>query len=674
MGEQLKLNEFEPATYEAWLKLVERDLAGAPFDKKLVKRVSGVDILPLYTQDTDAGKQAGLPGFAPFTRGSFALGAAEMGWDVRQEVAHASPTRAADSVRDQLAGGAVSLQLTLDSGLQQGGKSLAGDGIALTTLAELERLLGETSLAKVPLTLQAGAQTLPMVAALAILAEKQSGKASALSGCFGADPIGCLARDGVLNASLDAALSQMAELAVWSSSNTPNARAVSVDTAPYHEAGADAATEVGIALATGVAYLRALTAAGLSVDAAAQQIVFGFSVGRDFFVEIAKLRAARTAWSRVVAVAGGSALAQTMVIHARTSRRTKTQRDPWVNLLRATCETFAAAVGGADAITTGNFDELAGESDEFAERLARNIQHLLRYESNVHRVADPAGGSQYVESLTESFAKLAWSRLNALEKAGGIAAALHEGSLQRELEQTLAADRKAVETRRLPITGVNEFPNVKEEPLARKHAAHDVRVLAAPAVHALSAGRRIGESIGLLRKGATLVDVAHALATHGHAHGKALHRERLAAPFESLRADADAYAANYGRRPRVFLANLGAIPEHKARAAYAQNFLEAGGFEVLSNDGVPAGEAAASAFQASGAEVVCICSSDAVYAEQAEVTARALRAVGPKAVLLAGSPGEREGALREAGVDDFVFVGVNVYASLRSLLGRVGAV
>jgi methylmalonyl-CoA mutase len=674
MGEQLKLNEFEPADYAAWRKLVERDLAGAAFEKKLVKRISGIDVEPLYTEESGAGAHAGLPGFSPFTRGSFPLGAAEMGWDVRQSIAHASPTRAALAVQGALAGEANSLELVLDGALVRGGDTLAGDGIAITTLAELERVLHEVQIGKLQIALSAGVATIPTVAALAILAEKQTGKASALSGCFGADPVGRLAADGSLPSSLEAALSQASELALWAVGNAPNARALLVNTSAYHEAGADAATEVAVALATGLAYLRSLTAAGLSVDDAAQQLAFEFSVGRDFFVEIAKLRAARTAWAQVVQKCGGGASAQTMVVYARTSRRTKTQRDPWVNLLRGTAESFAAAVGGADAITTAGFDEVLGESDEFGERLARNTQHLLRHESNVHRVVDPAGGSYYVESITEGLAKLAWDKLQGFEKAGGIVQVLTSGSLQAELKKALEGERKAVETRRLAITGVNEFPHVNEEPVSRPHGTAGARVLHDPAVHPVGEGRRVGEAMTLIRKGASLVDVARALYTGHHAQVTPLARERLSQPFEALRDRADAYAQKHGKRPAVFLANLGAIPEHKARAAYAQNFFEAGGLNVLGNDGVPGGDGAAAAFAASGAELVCLCGSDAVYAEQAEATARALKAAGPKGIIYAGSPGEREAALREAGVDEFVFVGVNVSAALEALLARVGAV
>jgi methylmalonyl-CoA mutase len=665
MGERQKLNEFEPVSYESWRELVARDLEGAPFEKKLVKRVAGIDVEPLYAPGRARPATAGLPGFAPYTRGSWALGAAEMGWDVRAEISLASPSAARDAILEELNGGASSISLvTVDSE--------RGRGVVLGSLADLDTVLEHVALERVPVALSAGTAALEMAAGVVEVAAQRGVKLAALHGSFGADPIGTLAALGTLLSSLDVALDELAALARWTAEHMPGVRAVSVSTSAYHDAGADAASEVGIALATGVAYLRALSAAGMSVSDAARQIDFRFSIGRDFFVEMAKLRAARRTWARVVQAAGGDESAQAMIIHARTSFRTKTQRDPWVNLLRATAESFSAAAGGADSITTSAFDEALGESDEFARRMARNTQHLLRHESNLHRVVDPAGGSYYVETLSEELAQRAWQKLQALERAGGIAAALVEGSLQRELVEALAADRKAVETRRLPITGVNEFPNVSEERLRRGAFEHDATT-SPVGVDSLDPARLVEAARERLRRGESFAALRVALSSGIPARAQVLLRERLAQPFEALRELADRKAAS-GKRPTVFLANLGSIAEHKARAGFAQNFFEAGGFAVLGNDGFASAEAAAEAFAKSGAELACLCASDGVYAELAEPTARALAASGPKAVVLAGSPGEREAAYRAAGVSDFIFVGINACQALRSLLERAGAV
>jgi methylmalonyl-CoA mutase len=685
MQEQHKLNEFEPPTLEAWRKLVERDLAGAAFEKKLIKRAAGVEIQPLYTRaDLPPAAAEELPGFAPFTRGSYALGAVEMGWDVRQEIAHAEPERAAQAALENLNGGASSLLFKLDLAARALGEEHGKDGCVLLNQHELAAALEHVTLERTPLALAAGASSFAYAAGLIGLAEQRGSKAGALHGSFGADPLATLATYGRLPGTLEQAYEEAAELARWAQAQGGGVRALSVDTSAYHEAGADAAQEIALALATGVEYLRALTARGLTLEAALAQLQFGFSVGRDFFLEIAKLRAARRTWAQVARASGARDESGAMLIHARTSLRTKAQRDPWVNLLRGTAESFSAALGGADAITTHSFDATLGEADEFGQRMARNTQHLLRHESNLHRVLDPAGGSFYVEALTSALAEQAWAAFQAIEKQGGLAAALAAGSVQERLARVLDQERKAVETRKLAITGVNEFPHVREEAVASPRV--DVQRLAARVAQAKAETRlpladlrggseRLPRAIAALRAGASFLEVQRALALDGEpASVKPLARERLSEPFEALRDRADRRLASGGQRPRVFLANLGPIAEHKARAGYAQNFFEAGGFEVLGNDGFASAQSAAEAFAQSGAELCALCSSDGVYAELAEATARALAQQGAKAIVLAGSPGEREAAYREAGVSDFIYVGVNLVESLRALLARAGVV
>lgn len=663
-----KLNEFEPASYEEWLKLVDRDLKGAPFDKKLVKRVAGIDVLPLYMQGNASGGHEGLPGLAPFTRGSHSLGQTENGWDVRQQIAQPDLASARRAISDELSFGTTSLLLRFEDALRGGLPDDAQPGIPCRTLADLEQLLLEVSLDKTPIALDAGAGAAAAAAGLFALAKKRGLALKSLAGSLGLDPLASLVRSGNLPSSLAVSYAALCAVAAYTSREAPSVRSVCVDTAPYHDAGADAASEVALALATGLEYLRVLTDGGLSVDAAAKQIEFRFRIGRDFFLEIAKLRAARSCWSRIVSAAGGGSEAQAMFIHASTSTRTKTARDPWVNLLRATAESFSAAVAGADAITTGAFDVTLGASDEFARHLARNTQHLLRHEAQLARVIDPSGGSFYLETLTDKLARESWTKLQAFEKAGPLSAQLMEGKIQSELAKALEADRKAVETRKIAITGVNEFPNVREDKVTRTSTSKATTTTTTTNVSAFE----MDKAIAALAAGASFAELT--VRTEGAAKAPVLTRARLSAPFEALRDISDRALETGGSRPKVFLANLGPIPEHKARAQFAQNFVEAGGFEALSNDGFATAEAAAAAFAASGAQVCCLCSSDEVYATLAVDAAKAIAAHKPAAIVLAGNPGEHEARYREAGITHFIFMGLNLVDSLRSLLERAGAV
>jgi len=663
-----KLNEFEPASYEEWLKLVDRDLKGAPFDKKLVKRVAGIDVVPLYTQDRSSLGREGLPGQAPFTRGSHSLGHTENGWDLRQQIAQPDLASARQAISDELSFGTTSLLLRFEDALRGGGADDAQPGIPCRNLSELEQLLGDVSLDKTPIALDAGAGAAAVAAGLFALAAKRGIPLHRLSGALGLDPLANLVRTGSLPSTLEAAYAALTSIAAFTNREAPSLRSVSVDTAPYHDAGADAASEIALSLATGLEYLRVLSDSGLSVDEAAKQIEFRFRIGRDFFLEIAKLRAARTCWSRIVAAAGGGPEAQAMWIHASTSTRTKTARDPWVNLLRGTAESFSAAVAGADAITTAGFDVTLGASDEFARHLARNTQHLLRHEAQLARVIDPSGGSFYLETLTDQLARQSWSKLQSFEKSGAISKHLIEGKIQAELARALDEERKAVETRKLAITGVNEFPNVREEKVRRASVGVSVSV----SVGVGATVFELDKAIATLTAGSSFAELT--VRSMNGAKAPLLKRSRLSLPFEALRDVSDRVLEARGARPRVFLANLGPIPEHKARAQFAQNFVEAGGFEALTNDGFSTAEEAAQAFTASGAEICALCSSDEVYATLAVDAARAISERKPAALILAGNPGDSEARYREAGVTHFIFMGMNLVDSLRSLLERAGAV
>ncbi len=400
-------------------------------------------------------------------------------------------------------------------------------------------------------------------------------------------------------------------------------RALTVDALPYHEAGGSAAEELGLSLATGVAYLRALTEAGLSTEAALGQLEFRYAATADQFLTIAKLRAARRLWARI-AEASGAPEAGAQLQHAVTSPVMMTRRDPWVNMLRTTVACMAAGVGGADAVTVLPFDNELGLPDAFARRISRNTSTILLEESHLARVIDPAGGSYYVERLTDELAHAAWEFFQTLEKAGGQAAALRSGLVAERLAATWAARSKKLARRREPITGVSEFPLLSEKPVVREPA---------PA----------GPTGGLPR----------------------VRRDEA---YEALRARSDAHLAATGARPRIFLAALGPAAAHTARATFASNLFQAGGITPV-HDPVSVDPAtAAEAYAASGADgMAVLCSSDALYEEQAAAVSEALRAAGATTVFLAGKPGTAE-----ASVDEYVFAGCDAVAVLSSVLDRMG--
>lgn len=416
---------------------------------------------------------------------------------------------------------------------------------------------------------------------------------------------------------------ELKEIATWNS--------VAVNAMIYHNSGGNAVQELAFALATGVEYLRQGESLGVDVETMAGKIKFSFAAGADFFMAIAKLRALRLLWAKVVAACGGSAEAQKARLFVSTSRWNRSKLDPYVNMLRDTTEALSAALAGADIINVNPFDSVVREPDEFSERIARNTQLILKEECHFDHVADPAGGSYYVEVLTAKLAEAAWTLFQEVEKAGGMIEALKAGIPQQQVKA--AAKKKAglVAQRRLSLIGVNVYANPTEKPLEGK----------APAPCRAGTGK-----------------VPSGIET--------LARVRGAEPFENLRAAVGASPKN-----QVFLVNMGPLRQFKARADFSTGFFQAGGFKVLENRGFKTPGEALEAAKASGAPVAIICSTDDTYPELVPALAPALKAAG-LTVILAGYPAEQIEAFRQAGVDEFIHIRANCYEVLSGIATQLG--
>ncbi|GAB3478526.1 methylmalonyl-CoA mutase family protein [Nocardiopsis coralliicola] len=581
-------------------------LASATYD--------GITVSPLYTEED--GFDSGFPGLAPFTRGARADGSVRSGWQVRQLHADPDPAAARRAVLADLENGVGALWLRL------------GDGAL--PVSGLREALTDTYLDMAPVHLDAGADYAAAADEFLTLCSERELPDSALQGGLGIDPLGTAARTGA-----PAAVEPAAAAAAGYAAGRPGLLLMAADATPVHDAGGSEAQELGTAVAAGVAYLRALTEAGLGLDEAARRVEFRISASDDQFLTIAKLRAARSMWARVLdacGLAGGDAggAAPPMRLHAVTSAAMMTRRDPYVNMLRTTLACFAAGVAGADAITVRPFDTALGLPDGFARRIARNTQTLLIEESHVARVIDPAGGAYLVERLTADLHDQGWAFLQEIEAQGGIAEALASGAVRRAVDGVWERRRAAIAHRTDPITGVSEYPDAAEVLLSRP---------APPGTPA----PRVPEA--------------------------ALPARRYGAEYEELRDAAEQHAAATGSRPRVFLATLGPVAAHTARASYAANLFTAGGIEPVGGAGADGPAEAAQNFAASGAAVACVCSSDAVYTEHAAAAAAALKDAGAVRVLLAG---ERVEEYADAGVDDFLHRGSDALGLLASLHATLG--
>ncbi|CAB4772420.1 MAG: methylmalonyl-CoA mutase [Actinobacteria bacterium] len=591
-------------------KVLDRSgsLDSAGLDRAFARRLTtttadGVTLSPLYTHADEAPERA-TPGSAPFTRGSTAAGSVIAGWDVRALHADADANATQAAVLADLEGGATSLWLKL--------------GANAIAISDLPTILEPVLLDLAAVVLDAGDDAIAAAHALEDIWSARGLEPHQVSGNFGFDPLGQAARNGT---SPD--LIPTVGFAVASAERFAHMRSFVADGLVLHEAGATDAQELAGVIAMGTEYVRALVDAGLSVDLAFTQVEFRLSATADQFATIAKLRAARQLWSRVAevsgvqqdAVAGAGAMRQ----HVVTSWSMLSRRDPWVNLLRGTVAAFGAGVGGAQSVTVLPFDAALGLPDSMSRRLARNTSALLIEESHVGRVIDPAGGSWFVENLTQEVAEAAWGLFTAMEGRGGFTADLASGDLASSLAQSARERAVRIAHRRDPLTGVSEFPDVHETPLVRK---------------AVSAPEPRG-----------------------------FPRVRYAEGFERLRDRSDAAPEH----PRVVLVAIGEVSDYTARTTFAKNFYEAGGIRA---ETIAFADSARAEITATG--LACICSSDAVYADQAVAVAQTLTEWGIKQVHLAGPGGDLKDALTQAGVSVFVSLGVDVIDVLTTALNECG--
>lgn len=503
--------------------------------------------------------------------------------------------------------------------------------------------------------------------AVAIAAGRRDGVVS-----VPADPLGWLLSHGSLPLALTSCFDDLAEGIREAGIAGLSARTVGIGAQIWHESGADCVQELAFALATGAEYWRQLRDRDIAPGRIAAHTRLEFAVGVDFFMEIAKLRASRALWSRLARAFGADAEARKVFLAARTAARDKTVYDPHVNLLRITTQALSAALGGADAIDIRPFDEISGGPTELGERMSRNLHDILADEFCLAHQIDPAGGSWYVEVLTDQLARRAWGLFQEIEQQGGMAAAVVEGLPQRLVAGAAAGRQALVDTRRSPILGTTVQPDLREEPRPEPQAgpAGVTRRRSVPKpIKSFSAL----VSAAVKRTTLPTLRVAWAQKRDSGPTAVALTPFRAAEGFEAVRRAGDDFLARTGGRARVFLARIGPAEQHKARADFSSGFFAAGGFEVDDKGSFATAEEAADSAVASGAAVAVLCSTDGAYPEIAPVFARRIKAARPSlVVILAGHPGEHEAAFRAAGFDDFIHVRSNVRTTLSELQRLAG--
>ncbi|WP_428649996.1 methylmalonyl-CoA mutase family protein [Roseibium sp.] len=644
-------DSFYSAGEETWWASVDKALKGTSRQRLYGNTEDGLEIAPLYERRTDVPARA--------------LRSAVGDWGVVQRVDIPDPEAANRQILRDLENGAGGLELVFPGAL-----ACHGGGIAAGDLAAFETLLKNVQLDLISLRIDAGPVNAEVLALVMAVARKNGIDPAVLDVTCASDPYGWLAARGASAGEPETAVNRIRELADSLSDLGNPARVVAADGEVWHNAGATPAQELALVLASATAYLRLLEGTKLAPDDWAGRISMKLVADADQFGTIAKARAIRALWSSVL---DGAGLAQAPAsLHVTTSNRMLTRRDPWVNLLRNTVAVFAAGVGGADSICVLPHTLAVGLPDGFARRLARNTQSILLEESNLAKVLDPAAGSGAIEDRTEKLCGAAWAFFQEIEAAGGLPRALEQGLVQDRIEAARSDLAQNVASRKRPITGVSEFPNLTETEVDVLPGDWSENAgLSAQLTDLPSAGT--GEWFPALLQAALdgkpllrTVDVES--NAPGIAALKLLSSGRIAEPFEELRSRAETLEAG---APKVFLASLGTLAQFTARATWTANAFAAGGLQAVGPAVYGSLEELVSAFTESGAMLACIVSSDEVYESQAEDAARALKEAGARALYLAGKPGERETILRDAGVDTFLFAGCDLLGLLSEAHGRL---
>jgi methylmalonyl-CoA mutase len=592
--------DFPAATEADWRKLVDAALKGGSFERLKSRTYDGMTIEPLYSSTREASNVAGR-----------ASGAA---WTVMQRVDHPDPAAANVQAREDLEGGATGLVLVFAGSVSANGFGLEANSAALAGVFAGIDPRG------IVLDLNLSPPTRGIAREVAALIKNHGIAPGAVDLRFSINPVGGFAVAGrSARGWQELAAPLAATVAALTNDGFRGPFAVA-DGRVIHNAGGSEAQELAFALASAVAYLRALEQSGLALQAAYDAIYFRLTADADQFLTTAKFRALRKLWARVASAAGLSA--KPAIVTAETAWRMLTRRDAYGNILRSTIAVAAAGLGGADAITVLPHTATLGLPDAFARRVARNMQLVLLEESNLARVAEPAAGSGAFEALTEQLCFAAWTQFQEIEHAGGAWAALESGLLQRNVAAVRAARQQAVARGKEILTGTNAYPDIAETP---------------PAV------------LDVAPRAAASDEAASIIAPP-------LPRLRLAEPFEALRDKSDRMLAATGARPKVFLATLGKPEEFTARANFAQNFFEAGGIETLSG--------AISDYQAGRARIACLCVSVNVPEPELASAAAALKRNGARHIYFARWPAAREDILRAAGVQTFIDEGCDALATL----------
>jgi methylmalonyl-CoA mutase len=698
--------EFDFPNYDDWKNAAISALKGAPFDKVMfTDTYEGIKLKPIYNKEdllTAKHISQEFPGFYPFNRGGDADGYKVSSFEICQNIPYPIAKDYNTALKYDLTRGQNSIKINIEKATaiheDFTAEDLSGSEVCIATSDDMKAAFKDINLSDYPVNIDAGIGA--FTAFTSLISAIDDDKYKDLNGTLNFDFITEFAKEGKLVADLSRYIEEMYAIAKWSNANSPNFRTIGISGCEWHNAGANAVQELTVSIGLGIFYIRELLKKNLTIDEIAPKISFSLSIGINFFMEIAKFRAIRIIWSRVIKEFGGSEESQKAHIHAITSEREHTKLDPYVNILRATSQVFSAVTGNCDSITVNNFDKEFGMPSEFSRRIARNAQNVIKFESHLDDTIDPAGGSYYIENLTSELINSAWNEYIEIEKNGGILEQLKSGTIQTKVEDNFKKRLENIAFRKDIIVGVNKYANINEKPVettlgydidtmnnfvenfdafinSRELSKVDDLLDEFEVKFKVNSYESIAIAVKALQSGASLGELYNSIPTFisETIDIAPIYLRRSSEIFENLRDIMSEYISDNETKPILDFVCFGALRDWKARADFANDFFSVGGFANIIHDGFNSAHDAISKINFSEKKIIVVCSTDDKYSELLIDLAKNIKSANAdNYIILAGYPKDMVQAYKGAGVDMFIHIKANITECLNEVYKIAGLI
>jgi methylmalonyl-CoA mutase len=690
--------EFDEVKYEQWKSEAEAALKGAPFDKLMfTDTYEGIRLKPIYNKEDRASTSfmSNLPGFYPFSRGTNPSGYKKSSWEISQNIPYADCDEFNKALKNDLANGQNSIRLNFDKAIAMYEDFTEDDiwGYAnmISDMGDMEKALNGIDLKLYPIHIDAGLASLPAFALLIAYMKSKSVDNNQAKASIVCDPLKELCLEGTLPVAFERLYDEMSIITKKAVAEFPQIKTISFASNHIHDEGGSATQELAYMASVLTEYTNQMLARDFDINSLADKFIIGLSVGTNYFMELAKFRAARIIASKIFNEFGATPENCKVTIHATTSERDIAALDPHINILRGTSQAFSAIMGLCDILTVTPFDNVYGAPTDFSRRIARNTQNVLLHESHLTDSIDPAAGSYYIDCLTEELAAKAWEEFQKIESTGGIVEYIKSNELIESVRKTFKSRYDNLAIRKDVIIGTNKYPIliqkeidsvVCDQELIENYVNEYDKKLIGRNIEIIdqnldefenllesNSTTSIDFAVKAFENGAVMAEVFNSLVHNIDFDFEVKHFElnRSSAPFEEIREKAILYKYENGTLPKLPLICIGKLKEFKPRADFSNDFFKVGGFDCDIYSGFEDVEKI-DLNKIPQSKAYVFCSNDDLYAEFIPTFAKIIKEHNPDSFLiLAGFPKDKIDEYKNAGIDDFIHIKSNILDSLNSL-------